>query len=81
MSPQAPIDQWFKAEESDPGTDGVEVKFAVDGSIYVRDSRARGTGPILTFLPQAWEAFVRAVLNGEFDRPPMSMFDKAITHP
>jgi len=77
MQPTIPVGEWFRCEESE-GDEGVEVKFTVDARILVRDSRDRGTGPTLEFLPFQWEAFLRGVRRGEFDRAPASIFDAAI---
>ncbi|GLY20010.1 hypothetical protein Kisp01_70240 [Kineosporia sp. NBRC 101677] len=65
---QAPVGEWFRCEESE-GDEGVEVKFTEDGRVLLRDSRARGAGPVLEFLPQAWDALLRGARSGEFDRP------------
>ena len=43
----------------------VEVAL-LDGRVSVRDSKDR-YGPVLTFSPHEWEAFVDGVRNGEFD--------------
>ncbi|MBI1758051.1 MAG: DUF397 domain-containing protein [Actinobacteria bacterium] len=34
--------------------------------VYVRDSKAAGTGPLLTFSRAEWDAFVAGVYAGEF---------------
>jgi hypothetical protein len=58
---------WFKSTRSG-GNGGacVEVR-RHDGSIQVRDSKADGTGPILTFTPAEWKAFLEGARKGEFD--------------
>ncbi|HUB22147.1 MAG TPA: DUF397 domain-containing protein [Streptosporangiaceae bacterium] len=37
------------------------------GAVGVRNSR-HPRGPVLTFTPNEWHAFVGGVRNGEFDR-------------
>ncbi|NJC64612.1 DUF397 domain-containing protein [Planosporangium flavigriseum] len=50
------------------GTGGqcVEIR-RHDGQIQVRDSKANGTGPILTFTRDEWAAFLDGAREGEFD--------------
>jgi Domain of unknown function (DUF397) len=56
--------EWRKSTRS--GSNGcVEVAFSSD-RIAVRDSKDR-SGPVLTFTPTEWEAFVGGVRDGEFD--------------
>lgn len=57
---------WKKSTWSDIGN-CVEVAVAADGSVGVRDSKQRGSGPVLEFTPSEWEAFVAGVRGGEFD--------------
>jgi hypothetical protein len=57
---------WRKSRRSGGGDNCVEVAFAADGSVGVRDSKDR-TGPVLTFSPAEWEAFTGGVRDGEFD--------------
>lgn len=55
-----------KSERSGPNCDNcVEVAFK-DGHIGLRDSK-NPTGPVLTFTPDEWDAFVGGVQDGEFD--------------
>ena len=56
---------WRKSTCSDSGG-CVEVAFC-DGLIGVRDTKARGAGPILEFTEHEWRAFLLGVANGEFD--------------
>jgi hypothetical protein len=44
----------------------VEVAF-IDGRVAMRDSKDRG-GPVLAFEPTEWQAFLRGVRDGQFDR-------------
>ena len=45
----------------------VEVAFGEDDeSVNVRDSK-NPEGPVLTFTPDEWDAFIKGVKQGEFD--------------
>ncbi|MEU2256143.1 DUF397 domain-containing protein [Nocardia xishanensis] len=59
---------WRKSSYS--GADGncVEVAFLGGGNVAVRDTKDKGSGPILAFTPSEWDAFVSGVSAGEFDR-------------
>lgn len=57
---------WRKSRRSGGGDNCVEVAFATNGSVGVRDSK-NPTGPVLTFTPAEWEAFTGGVRDGEFD--------------
>lgn len=56
--------RWCRSSRCDSGT-CVEVA-RIDGTIAIRDSKDVD-GPVLTFSPQEWAAFIAAVRNGEFD--------------
>jgi hypothetical protein len=56
--------QWRKSSSSDSGG-CVEVAYA-DGFVGVRDTKADGVGPILTFTEKEWTAFLTGVGAGEF---------------
>lgn len=56
---------WRKSTRSDQGN-CVEVAFAADGTVGVRDSK-NPTGPVLQFTPAEWDAFTGGVRDGEFD--------------
>ena len=58
---------WKKSSLSSGGDNCVEVAFAADGSVGVRDTKQKGLGPILEFTPAEWEAFLGGVGEGEFD--------------
>lgn len=58
---------WKKSKKSSAeGSNCVEVLFA-DGSVYVRDSKDKGTGPELAFTRAEWDAFIDGAKSGEFD--------------
>jgi hypothetical protein len=60
---------WRKSVRSDDnGGACVEVADLPDGGAAVRDSKAKGDGPILVFTALEWESFVGGVKDGEFDR-------------
>jgi hypothetical protein len=59
---------WRKSSLSSAGDNCVEVGFADDGSVAVRDTKQHGEGPVLEFFPGEWEAFLGGVRRGEFDR-------------
>lgn len=58
---------WIKSSKSGPYTDNcVEIAFADDGSVFVRDSKDP-SGPSLAFTGPEWDAFVLGAKDGEFD--------------
>jgi hypothetical protein len=58
---------WKKSTRSgNGGASCVEVAITPD-VVGVRDTKAHGNGPILTFEPAQWAAFVAGVKGGEFD--------------
>ena len=60
---------WRKSTYSNNGGNCVEVACLDDGRVAVRDSKAGSAGPVLLFLAGEWDAFVRGMKAGEFDRP------------
>lgn len=53
---------WHKSTYSSQGIECVEQGVAQeDGSAMVRDTKLRGTGPVLGFAPEAWASFVDSV--------------------
>ncbi|MEV5820877.1 DUF397 domain-containing protein [Micromonospora haikouensis] len=50
---------WRKSTRSNNGGDCVEVADNLPGVVGLRDSKDP-SGPVLTFTPVAWAAFVRA---------------------
>ncbi|MFB6819494.1 DUF397 domain-containing protein [Streptomyces sp. NPDC056347] len=63
---QGATDQWTKSSYSGGNGACVEVKSPVVQAISVRDSKAP-EGPSITFVPTAWNAFVRDVGMGAVD--------------
>ncbi len=58
---------WRKSNRSGGGDNCVEVGFAANGTVGVRDTKDR-TGPVLTFTATEWAAFTDGVRDGEFDQ-------------
>lgn len=56
---------WFKSTRSGNNGACVEVRHRGE-AIDVRDTKDR-SGPVLTFTPDEWAAFVGGVKDGEFD--------------
>jgi hypothetical protein len=59
--------KWFKSTRSGNNGACVEVARLGDGTIGVRDTKAQGQGPILTFTRAEWDAFISGAKDGEFD--------------
>jgi hypothetical protein len=57
---------WTKSSRSTGNGACVEVKSPVAESVLVRDSKDP-QGPVLTFSPREWSAFVAGVDRGAFD--------------
>jgi hypothetical protein len=57
---------WRKSSHSNASANCVEVAAAA-AAIGVRDSKQHGGGPVLEFTRTEWEAFVRAVKDGQLD--------------
>ena len=58
---------WRKSTRSgNGGSDCVEVAKNLTSVVAVRDSKDR-SGPVLTFVPEAWNDFLAGVKAGEFD--------------
>jgi hypothetical protein len=59
---------WFTSSYSGNGSTCVEVAALGGGAAAVRDTKARGTGPVLSVSPATWRAFVRGAAHGGLDR-------------
>jgi hypothetical protein len=61
--------EWRKSMRSAQGN-CVEVSYQ-DGpaAVLVRDTKADGRGPILSFTRSEWSAFLAGVQDGEFNLP------------
>jgi hypothetical protein len=57
--------RWKKATASGAG-DCVEAR--TEGVVQVRDSKDKD-GPVLSYTPAEWDAFLDGVRKGEFDLP------------
>ncbi|NIL39779.1 DUF397 domain-containing protein [Salinispora arenicola] len=57
---------WRKSSRSGGGDNCIEVAFALDGTVGMRDSKDR-TGPVLGFTRVEWTAFTAGIRDGEFD--------------
>lgn len=57
---------WVKATASDQGSSCVELR-RHDGMVEVRDTKDRGTGPVLRFTPAEFAAWLDGAGRGEFD--------------
>ncbi|MBV2356900.1 DUF397 domain-containing protein [Streptomyces sp. J2-1] len=59
---------WRKSSYSgDNGGQCVEVAVQ-HGCVGMRDSKAGGTGSVLAFTPEGWDAFVGGVVDGAFEQ-------------
>jgi hypothetical protein len=64
----APGLDWRTSSYSGNGGTCVEVAALGGGAAAVRDTKARGTGPVLSVSPPTWRAFVRGAAHGDLDR-------------
>ncbi|MFF1919466.1 DUF397 domain-containing protein [Streptomyces sp. NPDC058221] len=63
---QGATDKWTKSSYSGGNGACVEVKSPLVRAIAVRDSKSP-EGPSISFVPGAWNAFVRDVAKGVVD--------------
>lgn len=54
---------WRTSTRSSNGGNCVEVDFTAAG-VHMRDSKARGAGPIIDFSPTEWAAFLHESVRG-----------------
>ncbi|MDG4764199.1 DUF397 domain-containing protein [Solwaraspora sp. WMMD406] len=57
---------WRKSSRSGGGDNCIEVAFALDGTLGMRDSKDR-TGPVLGFTRGEWTAFTGGIRESDFD--------------
>jgi hypothetical protein len=60
--------RWRTSSRSGDNGACVEVRRTDGGDAQMRDSKDR-PGPVLTFTPTAWTAFLDGTGRGEFDLP------------
>lgn len=66
MSTDSRTTPWIKASASDTGSSCVEQRRHED-LVEVRDTKARGAGPVLRFTPAEYAAWLDGARRGEFD--------------
>jgi hypothetical protein len=57
--------EWRKSSFSAVNGNCVEIAFRAGGDVAVRDSKAKGTGPVLSFRNDEWAAFLDGIAAGE----------------
>jgi hypothetical protein len=57
---------WHKSTKSGANGNCVEVADNLNGVILVRDTKDRGTGPVLRVAPGAWTDFLASCKAGQF---------------
>lgn len=62
----APMTSWRKSSWSTYNGNCLEVAGLGGELVAVRDSKANGAGPVLSFGRAAWDSFVAGVKNGDF---------------
>jgi hypothetical protein len=57
---------WIKASKSANGGECVEMRSA-DQAVQVRDSKAQGSGPVLTLSPASFGDWIERAKRGDLD--------------
>ncbi|GAB3258104.1 DUF397 domain-containing protein [Kineosporia babensis] len=57
--------EWRKSSFSAVNGNCVEIAFRTDGQVAVRDTKAKGQGPVLSFGNDEWTAFLDGIAAGE----------------
>lgn len=58
-------DRWHTSSYSGEGKDCLDKGIFPNGKVAVRDTKHRGTGPVLSIGPAAWASFVRLAVAVE----------------
>jgi Domain of unknown function (DUF397) len=58
---------WSTSSPSSGGDNGVEVAFAADASVGVRDAQQQGIGPVFECTSTEWDACLGRVVAGGFE--------------
>ena len=58
---------WRKSSLSNGGLDCVEIAFAADGTVGIRDSKQGEKSPVLEFSKSEWNAFIGGIKADEFE--------------
>lgn len=67
MKPDLTAAAWRKSTRSNGSGACLEVATNLPGVVAVRDTKDEGAGPVLTFAPLEWTAFLAGTRAGEFD--------------
>lgn len=60
---------WRKSSRSGYSGSCVEIANFDGGQVGIRDSKAKGLGPVIFVAPADWSAFVAGIKDGQFDLP------------
>jgi Domain of unknown function (DUF397) len=58
---------WRKSSFSSMNGNCVEVGHLLPDRVGVRDTKDKGTGPVLIFTGAEWDAFIAGAKEGQFD--------------